>query len=154
MAIMRGRSPWHLRGVTAPVIDNPILNSPFAEPSRHWEFDESGIPTGTPALGRRRSEFIVPVPPPKHKVKAQATLDLEDEYGKRQPNDYINEIRAKVAQWRSLGEQGLRPVTPVTARLLRHWREQGRARPLFFCQVEAVETAIWLTEVAPRAEAP
>jgi len=119
---------WHIRNVTAAVIDNPILNSPFAEPTRHWDLDESGIPTGTPALGRRRSEFIVPVPPPKHKVKAQATLDLEDEYGKRQPNDYINEIRAKVAQWRSLGEQGLRPVTPVTARLLRHWREQGRAR--------------------------
>ncbi len=152
IAIMRKQSPWHLRGVTGPVIDNPILNSPFAEPSRHWELDENGIPTGTPAPGRRRSEFIVPVPPPKHKVKAQATLDLEDEYGRRQPNDYINEIRAKVAQWRSLGEQGLRPVTPVTARLLRHWREQGRARPLFFCQVEAVETAIWLTEVAPRAE--
>jgi len=138
--------------VTGPVIENPILNSPFAEPSRHWELDENGIPTGTPAPGRRRSEFIVPVPPPKHKVKAQASLDLEDEYGKRQPNDYINEIRTKVAQWRSLGEQGLRPVTPVTARLLRHWREQGRPRPLFFCQVEAVETAIWLTEVAPRAE--
>ena len=152
MAIMRKQSPWHLRGVTGPVIDNPILNSPFAEPSRHWELDENGIPTGTPASGRRRSEFIVPVPPPKHKVKAQTTLDLEDEYGKRQPNDYINEIRTKVAQWRSLGEQGLRPVTPVTARLLGHWREQGRARPLFFCQVEAVETAIWLTEVAPRAE--
>ncbi len=134
------------------VIDNPILNSPFAEPSRHWDLDENGIPTGTAVPGRRRSEFIVPVPPPKHKVKAQASLDLEDEYGTRQANDYINEIRAKVAQWRSLGDQGLRPLTSVTARLLRHWREQGRARPLFFCQVEPVETAIWLTEIAPRAE--
>ena len=26
------------------VIDNPILNSPFAEPSRHWDLDENGIP--------------------------------------------------------------------------------------------------------------
>lgn len=138
--------------MSSAVIDNPILNSPFAEPSRHWELDENGIPTGSPAPGRRRSEFVVPVPPPKHKVRAQASLDLEDEYGKRQPNDYINEIRAKVAQWRSLGDQGLRPLTPVTARLLRHWREQGRTRPLFFCQVEAAETAIWLIEVAPRSE--
>ena len=55
-AIMRKQSPWHLRGVTGPVINNPILNSPFAEPSRHWELAENGIPTGTPASGRRRSE--------------------------------------------------------------------------------------------------
>ncbi len=138
--------------MTAAVIDNPILNSPFAEPTRYWDLDENGIPTGKFLSGRRRSEFIVPVPPPKHKVKAQASLDLEDEYGRRQPNDYINEIRVKVAHWRSLGEQSLRPLTSVTTRLLRHWREQGRARPLFFCQIEAVETAIWLTEVAPRSE--
>jgi hypothetical protein len=94
----------------AAVIDNPILNSPFAEPSSHWELDENGIPTGIIANGRRRSEFIVPVPPPKHKVAAQASLGLEDEYGKRQANDYINEIRGKVAQWRTLGDQGLRPL--------------------------------------------
>jgi type III restriction enzyme len=88
----------------AAVIDNPILNSPFAEPSSHWELDENGIPTGIAAEGRRCSGFIVPVPPPKHKVTAQASLGLEDGYGKRQANDYINEIRGKVAQWRSLGE--------------------------------------------------
>lgn len=135
------------------VIDNPILNSPFAEPSRHWVLDENGIPTGVPADGRRRSEFVVPVPPPKHKVKTQASLDLEDEYGLRKPNDYINEIRSKVGAWRSLGEAGLRSaVTPVTARLLRHWRDPERTRKLFFCQIEAAETAIWLAEVAPRSE--
>jgi type III restriction enzyme len=134
-------------------IDNPILNSPFAEPSRHWLLDENGVPTGQTADGRRRSEFVVPIPPPKHKVKTQASLDLEDEYGKRKPNDYINQIRGKVAAWRSLGEAGLRSaVTPVTARLLRHWRDPERSRRLFFCQVEAAETAIWLTEVASRAE--
>jgi type III restriction enzyme len=136
----------------AAIIDNPILNSPFAEPSSHWELDENGIPTGIVANGRRRSEFIVPVPPPKHKVAAQASLGLEDEYGKRQANDYINEIRGKVTQWRTLGEQGLRPLTSITIRLLRHWRELGRTRPLFFCQLEAIETAIWLAEVAPRSE--
>ncbi len=75
MAIMRKQSPWHLRGVAGRVIDNPILNSPFAEPSRHWEFDKNGIPAGTPARGLRRSEFVAPVPPPKHKVKALASFD-------------------------------------------------------------------------------
>ena len=79
----RRKRSWHTRNVSSAVIDNPILNSPFAEPSRHWELDENGIPTGSPAPGRRRSEFVVPVPPPKHKVKAQASLDLEDEYPKK-----------------------------------------------------------------------
>jgi len=134
------------------VIDNPILNSPFAEPGRHWVLDENGVPTGVPAPGRRRSEFIVPVPPPKHKVKLQGTLGLEDDWGQRKPNDYINEVRSKVAAWRSLGDAGLRAVTPVTARLLQHWRDSDRARKLFFCQIEAAETAIWLTEVATKAE--
>ena len=134
------------------VINNPILNSPFAEPSRHWVLDENGIPTGVPAPGRRGSEFVVPVPPAKHKVRTQATLDLDDEYGQRKPNDGINQVRAKVAAWRSLGEAGLRAVTPVTARLLRHWRDPARARRLFFCQIEAAETAIWLAEVAPKSE--
>jgi type III restriction enzyme len=138
--------------VTAPIIDNPILNSPFVEPARHWVLDENGIPTGLPAAGRRRSEFVVPVPPPKHKAKAQGALDLEDEYGQRKPNDAINEVRSKVAGWRALGDAGLRAVTPVTARLLRHWRDPARTRRLFFCQLEAVETAIWLAEAAPRTE--
>ena len=141
------------RTVSTPVINNPILNTPFAEPSRHWVLDESGIPTGFPADGRRRSEFVVPVPPPKHKVKAQGTLELEDEYGQRKSNDYINEIRAKVTAWRALGDTGLRStVTPITARLLQHWRDPTRSRRLFFCQIEAAETAIWLAEVAPKAE--
>jgi len=139
--------------MSAPVIDTPILNSPFAEPARHWVLDEQGIPTGARATGRRRSEFIVPVPPAKHKVSTQGALDLDDEYGRRLPNDAINEIRKRVAAWRDLGEAGLRaPLSPVTARLLRHWRDPDRSRRLFFCQIEAVETAIWLAEIAPPAE--
>jgi type III restriction enzyme len=138
---------------TVPAIDNPILNSPFAEPARHWVLDDNGVPTGVPADGRRRSEFVVPVPPARHQVRAQAALDLEDEYGQRKANDYINEVRTKVGNWRKLGDAGLRSsVTPVTARLLQYWRDPARSRRLFFCQIEAVETAIWLAEVAPKAE--
>jgi type III restriction enzyme len=58
------------------VIDNPILNSPFAEPTRYWPLDEQGIPNGAICKGRRRSDFVVPVPPPRHQT--QATLDLDD----------------------------------------------------------------------------
>jgi type III restriction enzyme len=134
-------------------IDNPILNSPFAEPTRHWVLDGSGIPIGTWAEGRRRSEYVVPVPPPKHQHVGQGVLELDAEYGKPESNDYVNELRAKVGAWRALSpSQQERPVTPVTARLLRHWRNPERERRLFFCQIEAVETAIWLAEVAPRSE--
>jgi type III restriction enzyme len=126
--------------VPRPIIDNPILNSPFLAPTRHWALDDSGVPTGIPAEGRRRSEFIVPVPPSKHKQAGQGSLDLDDSWGAPLSNDYINAIRSKVADWRGLGNAGLdRTVTPVTARLLRYWRAPDRQRRLFFCQVKAAE---------------
>jgi type III restriction enzyme len=63
-------------------------------------------------------------------------------------------VRGHVAQWRAWPNASEWQVTPETARLLQHWRCHPFAgiRP-FFCQVEAVETAIWLTEVAPRTAA-
>jgi type III restriction enzyme len=67
-------------------------------------------------------------------------------------NDLVNRIRERVEAWRALsvGQCG---VTYETARLLAHWRDTARERPLFFCQVEAAETVIWLTEVAPSTKA-
>jgi type III restriction enzyme len=85
-----------------PTIDNPILNSPYAAPTRHWELDDTGIPVGTWANGRRRSEYIVPVPPPRPQHIAQGSLELDAEYGKPKSNDYVNELRAKVGAWRNL----------------------------------------------------
>lgn len=66
------------------------------------------------------------------------------------PTSVINEVRGYVAAWRALPESQWQ-VTPETARLLKHWRNHRFVgiRP-FFCQIEAVETAIWLTEVAPQ----
>jgi hypothetical protein len=63
---------------------------------------------------------------------------------------FISGVRQRVDRWRELPAPNAWRVTPETARLLRHWRGHrfGDIRP-FFCQVEAVETAIWLTEVAP-----
>ena len=56
-------------------------------------------------------------------------------------------------RWRAWPNPSEWQVTPETSRLLQHWRHHDFAdvRP-FFCQVEAVETAIWLTEVAPHAK--
>ena len=66
----------------------------------------------------------------------------------------ISELRRQVDQWRTLPNPNDWHVTPETARLLQHWRSHpfNNIRP-FFCQIEAVETLIWLTEVAPQLSA-
>ncbi len=137
--------------------DHPILNSPYEEPSRH-QLDPDGQPLDLPPTeGRRRSELITPVPKPRRKQAGQSSLRLSDaqelstheqEYN---PTPIINEIRTYVASWRALPNPAQWGVTAATQRLLEHWRRRDveGIRP-FFCQVEAVETAIWLTEVAPR----
>ena len=139
--------------------EHPILNSPYAYPARHWEMDEQGQPTQRIVDRRRRAEFITPIPKPKKRKSAglQASLIFDEGAGlssEAQQYDHtatINAVRAEVDKWRALPETQWR-VTPETARLLRHWRQHEFAgiRP-FFCQIEAVETAIWLTEVAPSA---
>ncbi len=138
--------------------ERPILNSPYACPARHWELDKSGQPTQKIIESRRRAEFITPIPKPKkQKVSAKQEALVFDE-GKGlstkaqqyDPTSIINEVRAHVEQWRQLPNPNQWQVTPETARLLQHWRHHDFTgiRP-FFCQIEAVETAIWLTEVAP-----
>ncbi len=125
------------------VIENPVINSPFVEPGRHFVFGEDGI-TNKIADSRRRSSYFVPIPPPKKKSADQITLG--DWLGERiQENDFINRVRERVAIWRQGDYQG---VTSTTRGLLDYWIDPGRK--LFFCQIEALETAIYLTEVASR----
>lgn len=118
----------------------------------HHPLDDNGQPLeGEPIRGRRPSRFIVPVPASRKKASAaQATLDLET----YTENALINEIRRYLAAWREIPNPSDWGVTAATQRLLEHWRHHdfAGARP-FFCQVEAVETIIWLTEVAPRRAA-
>ena len=144
-----------------PFFDHPILNSPYECPRRHWELDPSGQPTQRVLEKRRRAEFITPIPKPKkHKTPAQQEEIVFDEgkglSTKKQqydPTSIINEVRQNVDLWRALPNASQWQVTPETARLLQHWRHHkfSGIRP-FFCQVEAVETAIWLTEVAPQSK--
>jgi len=142
-----------------PFFDHPILNSPYEYPPRHWELDESGQPTQKIIETRRSAKFITPIPKPKkRKASAQKGFVFDEGKGlstKEQqydPTSIINEVRGYVGTWRSLPNPSQWQVTPETARLLQHWRHHniGGVRP-FFCQVEAVETAIWLTEVAPQS---
>src|ERR1035437_10729343 len=62
-------------------------------------------------------------------------------------NDFINRLREHVSAWRSTNYRG---VTPVTRDLLDYWNDPTREKPLFFCQIEALETAIFLAEIAGR----
>jgi type III restriction enzyme len=139
--------------------ERPILNSPYQYPSRHWELDPQGQPTQKIIENRRRAEFITPIPKPKKQKKSPQQQKLIFDEGKKlstqqqqyDPTPIINELRHYVDQWRILPNPADWQVTPETARLLQHWRHHNfsNIRP-FFCQVEAVETAIWLSEVAPN----
>jgi type III restriction enzyme len=136
--------------------EHPILNSPYEYPRRHWELDPSGQPTGNVLEFRRPAKFITPIPKPKKRRGGAQELVFDEGLGlssAEQQYDVtssVSRVRRKVDEWRKLPDPAQWRVTPETARLLQHWRSgQGNPRP-FFCQVEAVETAIWLTEVAPQ----
>ena len=130
--------------------NHPILNSPYDYPARYWELDESGQPTQKIIEHRRRAEFITPIPKPKKRKASATQQEMVFDEGKGlstaaqqyDPTSIINELRQHVNQWRALPPNQWQ-VTPETARLLQHWRHHdfGSIRP-FFCQVEAVETAI------------
>jgi type III restriction enzyme len=148
-----------------PFFDHPILNSPYEYPRQHWELDEQGQPTQQIIERRRPAEFITPIPKPKKRKQSatqqsfqQTTMIFDEGQGlsnatqQYDPTSIINELRRHVDQWRALPNSNQWQVTPETAILLEHWRKHdfGGVRP-FFCQIEAVETVIWLTEVAPQA---
>ena len=140
--------------------EQPILNSPYDYPNRNWELDPEGQPTGRILNKRRTAKFITPIPKPRKRKKAkQQQIELVMDEGKGlstkeqayDPTPVINELRRKVDIWRTIPDPAHWKVTPETARLLQHWRKHpfNHIRP-FFCQIEAVETAIWLFEVAPQ----
>jgi type III restriction enzyme len=138
--------------------EQPVLNSPYIYPARHWELDGQGQPTQKIINKRRKAEFLTPIPKPKKNKGQGIDLDLfashEHTRGGQQydPTPIINLLRETVDAWRELPSPNDWKVTPETARLLQHWRHHkfSSIRP-FFCQVEAAEVAIWLTEVAPQS---
>jgi type III restriction enzyme len=128
-------------------VDRPIQNSPFDEPARHWYIQRGRDPK---LVERRRESFVFG---PK---TDRIAWDLSD--GTLRPykhdaerNDYetayelalVNTIRSRVDQWRKAGYPG---VTRTTLELLNWWRRDGRQQRLFFAQLEAAETAIFLRE--------
>ena len=127
-----------------PAVD-PILCSPYAEPDRHWQLDAAGRAMAgvSPQGGRRESAVLRPVP--DDNKSAQLAMDMETVLG----NEAVNALRDRVTDWRREGYPG---TTSVTRTLLRHWADDDahRQRRPFFAQREAIETLIWLREVARR----
>ncbi|MEO6724037.1 MAG: hypothetical protein ABIU20_00675 [Blastocatellia bacterium] len=119
------------------VIENPIINSPFDEPTCHFQFTDEGI-TNEIVDGRRTSSYFVPIAKSKKKSK-QLQFDTEWTQDRIEENKLVNDIRRRVAMWRQGGYVG---VTPTTARLIAYWTDPNREKKLFFCQNEALETAI------------
>ena len=119
----------------------PVINSPYTEPRHHWELDEDGRALPSLMDGRRTSAFRAMVPQSR-KAQTQVALFIEEKY-----HEFINEVRTRVATWRLAGYPNLsRPSRD----LLTHWQstpeENGPAQRLFFAQVEALETLMWLYE--------
>ncbi len=132
--------------MTQVVIENPIINSPFDEPTRHFRFNDEGI-TNEIVDGRRISSYFIPIAKPKKRGTQQLQFDTEWTQDRIEENRLVNDIRRRVAMWRKGGYVG---VTPTTARLIAYWTDPGREKKLFFCQNEAVETAIYIAEVATK----
>lgn len=127
------------------VIENPVLNSPYAEPVRYRLFDDDGI-TNNIAEGRRPSSYFVPIAAPRKKGK-QLAFETEWIKERQRENDQVNRIRGRVAAWRQGGYSG---ITATTRRLLDYWCNPERENKLFFCQLEALETCIYITEAAAK----
>jgi type III restriction enzyme len=120
-------------------IDRLIINSPYEEPKYHWHYDRQ---TRTLELveGRRPAGYVVATPGSKSFDDPGIFVEIP----------LVNQIRPRVKAWREAGYPG---VTAITKRLLEYWHdpEEFDRRRFFFCQLEAAETLIWLTE-APPAE--
>ena len=142
--------------MTKPFYRQPVLNSPYHVPNRYHALSDDGQPLELePIKGRRRSTYVAPVPRAKRKGSSksmQDELQLEERDASNQkynPAPIINELRRHLESWRVLPNPSDWGVTPATQKLLQHWRNNDWQGPKpFFCQMEAVETAIWISEVA------
>ncbi|MBI4683502.1 MAG: DEAD/DEAH box helicase family protein [Nitrospirae bacterium] len=120
-------------------IDKLIINSPYKEPQQYWEYLRDTREFVLQS-GRRPAGYVV----------ASESSRAFDDPGIFIEIELVNTIRPRINKWR---EQGYPGVTGITKRLLQHWQdtEERKDKRFFFCQLEAIETLIWLTE-APEAD--
>ncbi|MDQ3698959.1 MAG: hypothetical protein M3373_13210 [Gemmatimonadota bacterium] len=118
-------------------VPRPILCGPYEEPAWHWLYDTtSGAASQTE--GRRPASYWYRS---QRTSAGQFSLLAEEE---RDELPLVNALREDVKRWRKSEYEG---ATAVTKQLLRHWSRPDRARRLFFCQLEAAETVVYLTEI-------
>ena len=119
-------------------VSEPIINSPFDEPKQHWHIEEGEDPQLR--SGRRPPMYFYrdPKAKPERNERGNAGIAIELKL--------VDRIRERVAAWRVQGYPG---VTRTTYELLHWWRRDGREKRLFFAQLEAAETIIFLTEARP-----
>lgn len=119
-------------------IDHLIINSAYEEPKEYWSYDRESR-SFSRKQGRRPAGYVV----------ATENAKSFDDPGVFKEIQLVNKIRERVKQWREAAYPG---VTGMTKRLLEHWRNpEERQLKFFFCQIEAMETLIWLAE-APDSD--
>lgn len=130
-------------------MNSPILNSPYKEPERHFKSDERGL-TKEVLECRRPSSFYIPVPRAKSLKKRAEQNVAEGAFGSelQQDNEFINKIRGRIKEWGMLDYPGL---TKTSRDLLFYWKDGSRGNKLFFCQIEALETLMYINEVAEKS---
>ncbi len=116
-------------------VPQPILNSPYDEPGEHWRIVEGDPPRREP--GRRPAMYYYR--PPNQEAATQAPEGA----GTAIELKLVNRIRERVNAWRAEGWPG---VSRTSLELLSYWRRDGRRHRLFFAQLEAAETIIFLIE--------
>ena len=129
--------------------DNPVLNNPYEEPKYYYDTDMNGnIDYSKVINGRRPYGYDVNIVPKK---RGDKTLFSQEDFISVDPNaEFINGIREEVKAWRKAGYP---KASRITKELLDYWFNNHERRAnlkLFFCQREAVETAVWLNEIAER----
>ncbi len=117
-------------------VKQPIQNSPYREPERHWLLEEGEEPKLME--GRRSAAYFYREPRAGHGSDAST-----QNRGIQIELKLVNLIRKRLLEWRDGGYQG---ATGMTLELLQYWRREGRKQNLFFAQLEAAETIIFLTE--------
>lgn len=119
-------------------IDQLIINSPYEEPTRYWHYDRESRTFSLVEGSRRPAGYVI----------ASESSRSFDDPGIFKEIPLVNLIRPRVQAWREGGYSG---VTGITKRLLDHWQnpEEREHRRFFFCQLEAIETLIWLAEAPP-----
>jgi type III restriction enzyme len=137
--------------LTPAEVDSPIINSPFVEPQCHWQIERAKPPVK--AGGRRRASYFYRVP--EHVGRGRRSTPqaemFESEKGEEVDLVLVNTIRDRVKSWRDGEHSGgvaYDGASGVTRELLELWRSEDRMQRLFFAQIEAIETILFLVEAA------